>query len=120
MRVLLVLLALLALAGCGDDDEQEASSASSTELEVTVHPEGPDKPGKTTTVTDAQGLAAKDFEPVPGNQACTEIYGGPATATVKGTLDGEPIDAEFALNNGCEISRWENAAAVLGAPPSGP
>jgi hypothetical protein len=121
MRVLLVLLVALFVAGCGDDAEKEASApAPSTELTVTVYPEGSDKPGETTTVTDAKGLTAKDFEPVPGNVACTEIFGGPQTATVTGTLAGAPIDAEFSRANGCEIARWVAAAPVLGEAPSGP
>ena len=38
---------------------------------------------------------AIDFEPVPADAACTMIYGGPAVATVTGTVFGEPVEAEF-------------------------
>ena len=55
------------------------------------------------------------FEPVPGDTACTEQYGGPETATVTGTLRGETIDANFSRVNGCEISRWQEAAPLLEA-----
>src|SRR3954451_24029877 len=118
MRALLLVAAVVLLAGCGDDNEQAAPAPPPTELTVTVYPHGPGEAAKQSTVTDAKGLTAKDFEPVPPDQACTQIFGGPATATVKGTLDGEPIDAEFSLANGCEIARWQNAAPVLGAPPA--
>ena len=47
--------------------------------------------------------------------ACTQQYGGPETATVKGTLHGETIDANFSRVNGCEISRWQQAAPLLEA-----
>jgi hypothetical protein len=47
------------------------------------------------------------FAPVPADQACTEIYGGPQTAHVTGTFRGEPVDAEFDRTNGCQISRWD-------------
>ena len=48
--------------------------------------------------------------------ACTQQYGGPETATVKGTLDGKEIDAKFSRVNGCEIARWEAAKdAVRGS-----
>lgn len=48
-------------------------------------------------------------------QACTEQYGGPQTATVTGVVDETPVDATFARTNGCEISAWNAAQAVLGS-----
>ena len=48
-------------------------------------------------------------------QACTEQYGGPQTATVTGIVDETPVDATFARTNGCEISAWNAAEAVLGS-----
>jgi hypothetical protein len=48
-------------------------------------------------------------------QACTEQYGGPQQATVTGVIDGTPVDVSFARTNGCEISAWEAAEAVLGS-----
>ncbi len=42
-----------------------------------------------------------------GDVACTQISGGPETATIKGTLRGEPIDASFSRSDGCEIARWD-------------
>ena len=60
-------------------------------------------------------LPPKAFEPTPGNVACTQQYGGPETATVKGTLRGEAVSAEFSRVNGCEIARWQDAAPLLGA-----
>ena len=47
-------------------------------------------------------------------QACTEQYGGPQTATVTGVVDETPVEATFARTNGCEISAWNAAQAVLG------
>ncbi|MCU1517255.1 MAG: serine protease inhibitor [Pseudarthrobacter sp.] len=48
-------------------------------------------------------------------QACTEQYGGPQTATVTGMVDGTPVDTSFARTNGCEISAWNAAQAILGS-----
>jgi hypothetical protein len=48
-------------------------------------------------------------------QACTEQYGGPHKATVTGIVDETPVDATFARTNGCEISAWNAAQAILGA-----
>ncbi len=122
------LLACLFLAACGEDDERPAAASSLAELTVAVDADGRDsRPPRTTTVScDAPEdsrvcravatIARKTFEPTPGNVACTELYGGPETATVKGTLRGERVDAKFTRVNGCEIARWQDAAALLGRP----
>ena len=60
-------------------------------------------------------VAPKVFEPVPVDQACTAIYGGPRKATVTGTYQDEPISAVFTQENGCEIARWNQIKPVLNA-----
>jgi hypothetical protein len=47
------------------------------------------------------------FAPVPGNVACTAIYGGPQVARVRGSFRGRRVDARFNRSNGCEIDRWD-------------
>lgn len=115
-----ILAALtLAVAGCGGDErEAEAPAPQRSQLTVTVYPQGFDGPSKARTV-DCTADPACDvpLAPTSPTTACTEIYGGPATATVKGTRDGRAVDAEFSLSNGCEISRWDEASALLGDPP---
>jgi hypothetical protein len=120
MRCLaLSLLAAALLAACGED---EPAAAPRTDLVVRLDPDGPrgSEPAKTTRVqcpgdgcAATKGLTAADFAPTPADQACTQIYGGPETATVKGTLDGQPVDASFKRTNGCEISRWKTVQALL-------
>ncbi|MBA2416236.1 MAG: serine protease inhibitor [Geodermatophilaceae bacterium] len=63
----------------------------------------------------AAAAAAGVFGPPDPDQACTEIYGGPETATVTGTLDGAQVTSAFSRTNGCEIARWDALAAVLAA-----
>jgi hypothetical protein len=58
---------------------------------------------------------AIDLEPVPADAACTMIYAGPAVATVTGTALGEPVDAEFSRENGCQAERWDGATSLLPA-----
>jgi len=50
-------------------------------------------------------------------QACTEIYGGPETASVSGTLDDQPIDTTIGRNNGCGIDDWDRLLAAM-LPPA--
>ena len=118
MRLALILAAVALVAGCGEDDEPPAATPASSVADLTIEVE---PGGKTGTVqcdaeADCPDIAAVDpkvFEPTPGNVACTQQYGGPETATVKGTFKGEPVDAKFSRQNGCEIARWEDAAPLL-------
>jgi len=107
---------LLAAGGCGGDDS--SSDKRTTDLVVTVWPQGPDGPARKHHVAcpgdqACRTLSAAKLRPVPANVACTEIYGGPATARVRGTLDGKPVDVRLDRTNGCEISRWQRNAALL-------
>jgi hypothetical protein len=127
----LVVLAALAAAGCGGDDDEQAAAASPqaalADLTVSVDPDGsgPEKARSAEVTCDAAGdselcgavaeLTADDFAPTAPDVACTQQYGGPEVATVTGTLRGEPVDARFSRENGCEISRWQDVAELLGA-----
>ncbi|WP_425428989.1 SSI family serine proteinase inhibitor [Streptomyces vietnamensis] len=53
------------------------------------------------------------FLPVPSDQMCTEVYGGPALAHVTGVWQGREVDARFSRANGCEIDRWKNLEPLL-------
>jgi hypothetical protein len=48
--------------------------------------------------------------------ACTQQYGGPATAHVTGTFAGAPVDTTFDRKDGCGIGDWDHLVALLGAP----
>jgi hypothetical protein len=110
------LVLILLAGGCGGDDESR--SASTADLVVTVWPSGPARPQRRHHVTcpgqrACRGLTRARLAPVAANVACTQVYGGPATARVRGTLHGKPVDARFDRTNGCEIARWERNAALL-------
>jgi hypothetical protein len=121
-------LAGLALAGCGSDEEEPAApSAALADLTVTLDRDGKGGAAPVQTRVECADAADSavcravaelepaDFEPVPRETACTQQYGGPQTATVQGTLRGEPIDARFSRTNGCEISRWRTVEPLLEA-----
>ncbi len=59
------------------------------------------------------------FAPTPKGQMCTQIFGGPQVATVKGTWKGRDVDATFSRKNGCEVKRWNDLTVLMGATPVG-
>lgn len=56
------------------------------------------------------------FTPVPADAMCTQIYGGPETAKITGTVKGRKINASFNRTDGCQIARWEKASALFTFP----
>ena len=118
MRLVLLMVVMALLAGCGEDDEPAAAPAAVADLTVEVEPGGKRATVQCDAEQDCPEIAAikpEAFEPTPGNVACTQQYGGPETATVKGTFKGEQVDATFSRQNGCEIARWQDAAPLLEA-----
>ena len=127
-RALLIccVVVVATLSACGKD--AESSSSGATDLTITVvadegadpqtyelkcDPPGGDHPQPAQACKALDAAGAKVFEPVAKDQACTQLYGGPQTATVKGTYKGDDIDAEFARTNGCEIDRWEQLGTTF-------
>jgi hypothetical protein len=51
-----------------------------------------------------------------GDKACAEVYGGPQHATIKGTVDGNPVDVEIRRTDGCGIDNWQQLEWLLGPP----
>jgi hypothetical protein len=123
----LLLIAAAVLAGCGSDEPNPSAPGNDTlaQLVITVDDDGEGgAPARELTLdcaepTDSQacgavaGVSARDLAPTPADTACTQIFGGPETATIKGTIRGEPVDATFSRSDGCEIERWERVEALL-------
>jgi hypothetical protein len=55
------------------------------------------------------------FAPVPPDEICTQIYGGPQVALVRGTFLGRRIWTYFKRNDGCQIARWNRVMFLLQA-----
>jgi hypothetical protein len=125
MRAALVLVAT-ALAAA-----PATAAVGETSLKATVWPKGEGTAGKvvrTLRCDPAGGSVPRPaaacgavetagrsaFRPVPGDVACTQIYGGPADALVTGVLEGRRVWARFNRENGCEISRWQRLVLLLG------
>lgn len=60
-----------------------------------------------------QRVGPEAFAPIPSLTACTEIYGGPAKARVRGLVAGRRVDADLKMTNGCEIRRWNRIRLVV-------
>lgn len=54
----------------------------------------------------------------PGPEMCTQVYGGPEQASVRGELDGRVLEFSLGRSDGCGIAKWEALEALLG-PPAG-
>ena|SRR5689334_16965411 len=94
----------------------------SASLHITVWPNGPDGPSRSWTLrcgpvagslphraTACSKLArlTKPFAPVPPGVACTDIYGGPQTARIRGRFRGRAVNASFNRHDGCQTARWD-------------
>jgi Subtilisin inhibitor-like len=123
-----LLLGLLVAAGCGSatggGDAAEPPPKPRFDLQITYWPEGKGGESRTAALTcdpnggthpdAAAACAALDahpeaLHPVPGDMACTEIYGGDQVALV----EGEGMRAILNRTNGCEIARWDALAPVI-------
>jgi hypothetical protein len=124
-RLVPALIAAAALTGCGADDEQPASAPeSSTRLTITVTEAAPDpirielRCGGDDPCDPAQLRKLERItKPDDPTQACTLVYGGPETARVIGTLEGEPVDVTITRSDGCGIADYEALFAALGRKP---
>ena len=119
------------MSGCGDSDDADSDDTPAegdTSLTVTLDPDGPDGPeeemAEEVTCEDASDdaacLAVAEIEvgaldPVSPDTACTEIFGGPDTASLEGTIEGEDVDVDLTRANGCEIERFDAAVPLLQA-----
>jgi subtilisin inhibitor-like len=123
---------LAALAGCGGDD---APSQSATDLRIMVWPSGRSGDEHEATLTcspaggsldDAEeacrrlGRLEHPFRRPPGQDICTQIHGGPAVAEIRGTFEGEQVNATFARSDGCEIALWDRHQFLFPVQPTAP
>jgi hypothetical protein len=113
---------LLVATGCMSRGTSGDGESEATSLEISVTPGG-EAPTKVWTLRCPEGGTLPDaaeacskleslddpFAPVPKDVACTQVYGGPQEADVRGHFRGRPVEAHFDRGNGCEIARWDKA-----------
>ena len=112
------LACVLPMAACGTPAEPAKStseltivlddgSGAKTTWQLNCAPAGgthPDPEAACQALTDHGATA---LPAVPKDQMCTQQYGGPETATISGTWQGQPVNSTLSRKNGCEISRWD-------------
>jgi hypothetical protein len=81
-------------------------------------PVGGTLPNRRRACTKLSRLTVRAFAPVPKDAICTQNYGGPQKAVVKGTLGSTRIWTSFRRRDGCEIERWNRFSPWL-LPPGG-
>ncbi len=128
-----MVLALLTGCGGGDEDGDGASAQSPTDLRILVWPNGRsgEKHEATLRCSPADGTVRdpggacdrlddmeRPFVRPEGDVVCTEIYGGPAVAEIRGTLNGSQVNATFARTDGCEIALWDRHQFLFPVQPS--
>lgn len=108
----------------------EPAPASGTELTVTVRtggedaeqtwtlrcaPDGGDHPDPAGACAALATGGATALDPVAGDTVCSQVFGGPQTAVVTGTRDGQQVDTTVQRSNGCEIARWNRLVPLVPA-----
>lgn len=121
-RLALVAVLLLAIAGCGGGHKDGVDGAANV-IDLTYSAGGAVKKQALDCATPSANdkpscdllakLPTSVFKPVPAGQACTLIYGGPETATIKGTIKDVKVDATFSRTDGCEIDRFKQVEQLF-------
>lgn len=72
-------------------------------------------PDATAAVAAVEQFGEEVFFPEPRpDRICTQQYGGPQVAVVKGWFRGRKVHSQFSRTDGCEIARWKAMASLLG------
>jgi hypothetical protein len=114
---LALALAALALAACGEEDRETPASPAVQELRVDVTEAGDPQSFTCGDGCDEQAIAEVVASAEDTMRACTELYGGPETAHLTGTLDGEPVDVTITRSDGCGVNDYDALFEALGVEP---
>jgi hypothetical protein len=64
----------------------------------------------------ARRIAAFLASRPPADRQCTQIYGGPQQARIKGTIGSRSVNRRFTRRDGCEIADWDRAVPLVPKP----
>jgi hypothetical protein len=125
--VVVVALAVGALVACSSGSagatqstdltvayrQNGSKSAAPTTWALHCDPAGGSLPHASRACDRLDAVGARVFAPLPRTTVCTQIYGGPQTAVVRGTVAGRRVRARFSRENGCQIARWNRVSPWL-------
>ena len=84
---------------------------------LTCDPAGGTHPDPEAACAALVGNGDRALPPKRKDVVCSQVYGGPQTATIQGTWQGRTVRSSFSRTDGCEISRWDQLKGLL--PPGG-
>jgi hypothetical protein len=64
-----------------------------------------------------RSIASLLTDVAPAGRICTQIYGGPQTIRVRGTIGKAAVRRTFKRTNGCEIADFARVARALPIAP---
>lgn len=134
----LAVVAAAMLAGCGTDETQRPTANAGAPIALAItyadgagqvltgrlactateqHATGAlTRPAPAARLcAQARDIAPALTQPPAGRRACTQVYGGPQTMRVTGTIGGRAVDRRFRRTNGCEIADFARVGAALTA-----
>jgi hypothetical protein len=91
-----------------DDGESKMST-----WQLSCDPAGGDHPDPTAACAALTKKGATALPEVSKDKMCTQQFGGPQSAVLTGTWQGQPVDSRLKRSDGCEISRWDSLAGLL-------
>jgi hypothetical protein len=61
----------------------------------------------------ARRLSAFLRTPPRRGRICAQLYGGPQTARIRGTIGGQAVARRFSRTDSCEIADWDRLGPLL-------
>lgn len=118
LALLAVGLLAVGLAGCAGEGDKlsvhyDDGKGNTSDWTLTCDPPGGDHPDPEAACRALEKNGRTALPPVPKDQACTMIYGGPQKARITGTWNGKQVDSTLSRTNGCEIARWKALTGLL-------
>lgn len=128
---------MLAVASCGGDEKSAPTTPTGTGgIDLTIRVAATARGGSTSELrcrpgaeraagalvrrapvarlcSDARALTPLLTATRPARRMCTQLYGGPQTARISGTIDGRRVDRTFRRTNGCEIEQYARISKIL-------
>ena len=91
-------------------------SGTSTQWRLSCDPPGGTHPDPALACRVLEQNGASALPAVRKDRMCSQVYGGPETATITGSWHGRPVFSTLSRVNGCETGRWNALVGLLPRP----